>query len=275
MIGNIEIKTLVNFDQFKDRPLPIVEAFGNTVQGEGPRLRPAIFIRTGLCNFTCEGFGCTRQAPNGQVLTGCDTIHAVSPKFKDTWVHYKDYQEIVQRVQPIVSEASYLKQDIIITGGEPTMHWNNKTFQQMLHHYLENGHHLTVESNGSKMIEFTEDYQKQLQFSLSVKLEVSGEKKEIRLNFDALENIFRNTKGSYFKFVVNPDTWDSTKLEIDEILEEMKKRGLNPDVYLMPLGENIQKQMQNIRKVVEICSQYGYAFSPRAHILAFDDMDGV
>lgn len=260
-----------NLKEFKDRPLPIVEIFGNTLQGEGPRLRPAIFIRTGLCNFTCAGFDCWRDAPDGTKVQGCDTIHAVSKKFKSTWAEYSNFLDIVERVKPLIHPNPDIKQDIIITGGEPTLHWDNKTFQALIEYYISRGHHVTIESNGSKDLEFSREYQRRILFSLSVKLAVSGEPYKKRINIPALQNILSNAPG-YLKFVVGQENWESTKAEIFDLLNALPTYA---DVYLMPLGETRERQMANTRFVFEKCAELGFSFSPRIHILAFDDIDGV
>lgn len=260
-----------NLKEFKDRPLPIVEIFGNTIQGEGPRLRPAIFIRTGLCNFTCAGFGCERPSPDGETIKGCDTIHAVSKKFKSTWKEFSNFMEIVEAVRPLIHPNPDIKQDIIITGGEPTLHWDNKVFQELIEYFISRGHHVTIESNGSRNIEFTRNYQKEILFSLSVKLSNSGEPEKKRINLPALQNILQNAK-AYFKFVVDPDTWDRQEREIFGILNKIPYW---VDVYLMPLGETRKKQMDNTQFVFKKCAELGFSFSPRIHILAFDDIDGV
>ena len=258
--------------EFKDSPLPIVEIFGNTLQGEGPRLRPAIFIRTGLCNFTCSGFDCHRPDPKtGEDIVGCDTIHAVSKKFKHTWKEYSDFMEIVEVVKEYIHPDSDVRQDIIITGGEPLLHWNNKTLQQLIEYYISRGHHVTVESNGSRKIEFTREYQRKVQFSLSVKLAISGEPYKKRVNIEALQSILQNAN-AYFKFVVGPQNWESTKEEIFDILRKIPHY---VDVFLMPLGETRERQIQNTQFVFEKCAELGFSFSPRVHILAFDDKDGV
>ena len=260
-----------NIKEFKNKPLPIVEIFGNTLQGEGPRLRPAIFIRTGLCNFVCAGFNCTRESPQGETLVGCDSIHAVSKKFKDTWDYYEDFNDIVERVKSVMHPNSEIKQDIIITGGEPTLHWDNKVFQELLEYFVSRGHHVTIESNGSKNIEFTREYQHKIMFSLSVKLAVSGEPEKKRINIPALQNIIGNTT-SYLKFVVSPESWEDTEKEIMSILKALPTY---VDVYLMPLGETRDLQMKNTQFVFEKCAQLGFSFSPRIHILAYNDLDGV
>lgn len=259
------------------RPLPIVEIFGNTIQGEGPRLRPAIFVRTGLCNLKCPGFGCTRTAPNGDTITGCDTIHAVSPKFKETWTEYTDSLQLLQDITVKVYETSALYTegvlpDIIITGGEPTMHWDNEILQDVLEALIAKGHHITMETNASKLIKFTKPWQRKIQFSMSVKLSVSGEPERKRLNFDAIDNMIQNGNQSYLKFVVNPDTWRTDHTEIQNILTSLP---IKPEVYLMALGETIEKQLQNTRFVFDQCAKYGFNFTPRAHILAYNDIEGV
>lgn len=268
---NIKIQNK-QLDEFKDKPLPIVEIFGNTLQGEGPRLRPAIFIRTGLCNFVCPGFGCTRTSPSGETLVGCDSIHAVSKAFKDQWTNYTDFNDIVERVKPLLHPNPDIKQDIIITGGEPTLHWNNKTFQDLIEYFISRGHHVTIESNGSRNIEFTREYQRKIMFSLSVKLSVSGEPEKKRINIPALREIFDNSTGSYLKFVVAKEGWEDTEKEIFDILTKLPTW---VDVFLMPLGETRVKQMQETQFVFEKCAELGFSFSPRIHILAFDDKDGV
>lgn len=277
-IKEIKVK---NVPIFKNRPLPVVEIFGNTIQGEGPYLGPAVFVRFGMCNLKCEGFGCTRVAPNGETIVGCDTIHAVSPKFKSTWTEYTKATDLIDAINkvgdPMLERYRELgtnkKFQIVITGGEPTMHWDNQVFQETLKYFWSRDFHITVETNASRMIEFTEDYQRALQFSMSVKLSVSGEPERKRLNFDAINNIIENSTGSYFKFVVNPETWDETSKEILNILNSTNSS--NTQVYLMPLGETIEKQLKNTRFVFDVCAKYGFSFTPRAHILAYDDLDGV
>ena len=276
----MEIK-VKNLPVFKNQPVQLVEIFGNTIQGEGPYLGPAVFVRFGMCNLKCEGFGCTRVAPNGENIVGCDTIHAVSPKFKSTWTEYTKATDLIDAINKVGDPmlecyrelGTNKKFQLVITGGEPTMWWNSEVFQTTLKYFHSRDFHITIETNASRMIEFTEDYQRALQFSMSVKLSVSGEPERKRLNYDAINNIIENSTGSYFKFVVNPETWDETSKEILNILNSTNSS--NTPVYLMPLGETIEKQLKNTRFVFDVCAKYGFSFTPRAHILAYDDLDGV
>lgn len=261
----------------KSRPLPVVEVFGNTIQGEGPYLGPAVFVRFGLCNFKCAGFGCTRVAPNGEVITGCDTIHAVSPKFKDTWKHFTGAEDLIDSVKGVIDETSKnfknpgMKPAIIVTGGEPTMHWDNQVFQDFLKFFADNGYPITMETNASKVVTFSENYQTKIRFSMSVKLSASGEPLHKRVNIEAINKLIKFGNHSYFKFVVNPETWENDQQEVNEILQG----SLKAPVYMMPMGETIEKQLKHTRFVFDLCAKEGFMFSPRAHILAYDDLDGV
>ena len=101
--------------ELKDKPVPIVEIF-SSLQGEGPRLRPAIFIRSALCCFKCPGFNCELIDPNGETIIGCDTIRAVSPKFKNNWIYYRNYNELIDVINKFIvfnPRQSRILQDII------------------------------------------------------------------------------------------------------------------------------------------------------------------
>ena len=253
--------------------LPVVEIF-DSIQGEGPRLHPAIFLRTALCCFKCQGFACHLKAPDDTDVIGCDTIRAVSTKFKDTWTYFDDSNDLIQELKSHVRlyQSEQLKQDLIVTGGEPLLHWNNQVLQETLETFIKKSHHITVETNAALDISFTKPYQRQVSFSMSVKLQNSGEKKEKRINLSAIKNLIDNSKDSYFKFVVNPKTWSIDEKEIDEILDAVEYKA---PVYLMPLGGNKQELNDNTLFVVEQCIKKGFNYTDRTHIRAWNTKEGV
>lgn len=260
--------------ELKDKKIPIVEYFAS-IQGEGPRIRPATFIRSGLCCFTCPGFGCSLKAPDGTVVKGCDSIRAVSPKFKDTWTYVDNYRDLIELIKPCLKEYdrdTRLKRDIIWTGGEPLLYWRTKVMQDTLAYFISRNHKVTIETNASLDIDFFREYQKDIMFSMSVKLSNSGEPKTRRINIDTITKIVENCKDSYLKFVINPDTWDVDVVEIFEILDEIP---YFIDVYLMPLGENREQLQKNTTFVVDRCAELGFNFSSRVHILAWNDKPAV
>ena len=260
--------------ELKHKAIPVVEIFGS-IQGEGKRLLPATFVRFGNCNFSCPGFGCEVIAPDGTKLTTCDTARASSIKFKDTWKYYDNYKDLVSAIDPSLNQRltkDGFKTDIVITGGEPLLYWKYKVFQDILGHYISRGHKVTIETNASLDIEFFREYQKQIMFSMSVKLSASGELKERRINMETITTILENCPDSYLKFVINPETWENDIIEIKEIFDELP---IYADVYLMPLGANKEELNRNTTFVAEKCVEYGFGFSPRVHILAWDTKEAV
>lgn len=260
--------------ELKDKPVPIVEIF-SSLQGEGPRLRPAIFIRSALCCFKCPGFNCELIDPNGETIIGCDTIRAVSPKFKNNWTYYQNYNELIDVINKFIvfnPRQSRILQDIIWTGGEPLLYWNTKLMQNTLAYYISRGHKVTIETNAALDIEFFRKYQEQIAFSMSVKLSNSGELKERRINIETITKVIENAPDSYLKFVINPKTWDNDKEEIFEILDQIP---YYIPVYLMPLGKDQIELQNNTQFVVEKCIECGFNFSDRAHIRAWNTKEGV
>lgn len=258
----------------RDTKIPIVEIF-NSIQGE-VNLNPAIFIRSGLCCFTCKGFGCSLEAPDGTVVEGCDTIRAVSPKFKENWKYYSNFKDLTNEVNKHIvvngNKITEQKQDIIWTGGEPTIHWNTKVMQDTLSYYISRGHNITIETNGSLDFEFFREYQKKITFSISVKLSNSGELKERRFNTEMVTKIIENCPSSYLKFVINPETYEN---DIEEIYEFLDDIPAYIKVYFMPQGATQSELQKNTRFVIEKCIENNFSFTDRAHIRAWNDKEGV
>jgi len=158
------------------------------------------------------------------------------------------------------------------TGGEPTLYWKNNEFQKLLAYYVSRNHDVTIETNASKDIHFKREYQRNVKFSMSVKLANSGELEHKRINIDNITNIIENSPHSYLKFVVGKDTIDETEKEIDGLLREIPVYG---DVYLMPLGETKDNLEHNAEAVINLCIKKGFKYSDRTHIRIWSDKPGV
>jgi len=179
--------------------LEINEIFGPTIQGEGKLVgTPSIFIRFGKCNFKCEGFQVEYETPSGVKKCACDSYYAVDTEFKDTWTKYKSYDEIVNEVDVLLSKYP-----------------NN--------YKIDNGHKVTIETNASLNLEFKEEYQKKLLFSMSVKLSNSLEPINKRINKETLRKILTNTNESYLKFVIGKDFLNDAKEEITSYFRRYSK----------------------------------------------------
>lgn len=248
-----------------------------SIQGEGSRAgAPAIFLRTGLCNFSCKGFGVKYTTPDGKVKHGCDSFYSVDTSFKKEWDYLQNYEELIDLVDsmiPTFSRHNMTKVDIILTGGEPLILWKDNDYQKMLAHYITRGHKLTIETNSSIDIEFTRKYQKEIIFSMSTKLANSGEPQQKRINIPNITNILENTSGSYLKFVINKDTWDTDFEEIKYILKAIPS--YVEDIYLMPLGDVTDVLEKNAKFTFEKAMELGFKYSDRHHIRIYNNKVGV
>ncbi|MGB5792536.1 7-carboxy-7-deazaguanine synthase QueE [Poseidonibacter sp.] len=251
--------------------LEINEIFGPTIQGEGKLVgTPSIFIRFGKCNFSCKGFNVEYETPSGIKKCACDTYYAVDTAFKDTWTKYQSHKDILDEVNKLSKKYNY-KIDIVITGGEPLLYWNKQEFQNLLQYYINKGHKVTIETNASLNLNFEYDYQKDILFSMSVKLSNSLEPLKKRVNKETLKKILTNTKESYLKFVINKDSLEVAKDEIKDILADIPRC----DVFLMPMGDTAIEINKNCQAVIDMSIENGYKYCDRLHIRIWDNKRGV
>ncbi|WNL12712.1 7-carboxy-7-deazaguanine synthase QueE [Aliarcobacter cryaerophilus] len=253
--------------------LEVNEIFGPTIQGEGKLVgNLSIFIRFGKCNFKCVGFNVEYETPSGVKKCACDSYYAVDMEFKNSWKSYENYLDIVNEVDKLLENCNYKNRvDIVITGGEPLLYWNNQEFQNLIKHYINKNHKLTIETNASLNIDFQEEYQKNILFSMSVKLSNSLESLKKRVNKSTLTKILENTKESYLKFVIGNDFLENAIVEIEDILKNIPQC----EVYLMPLGDSSEAININSEKVVNLAIKYGFKYSDRLHIRIWNNKRGV
>lgn len=236
--------------------IPVSEIFGNVLQGEGLYVgMPAVFIRTGGCNLKCPGFG-----PNG-----CDSYHSVNTIYRKQWKQYT-CSELIAKVNKLMPsyEESQAKPIIVITGGEPTLYYQQ--LNDLVTYYITRGYIVQFETNATKIIDFDKyPIYKQVSFSMSVKLECSGEPEHKRLNFEAINSILTFTDNSFFKFVVASE---DNVVEASSILKEIPHYAT---VYLMPMGETREELAKTELLTYEAAVKYGFRYSPRLHISMYND----
>ncbi len=247
--------------------IPIVEHF-YSFQGEGRYAgRPSVFVRLGGCNLGCKGFGV--QTPSAKdtsiMIVGCDSIKAVHNE------HFAHLWEKVEDIKPLIMihlAGLDFKPDIVFTGGEPLLHYENPIMIEALEHFIGLGYRITFESNATIMIDFIKyPIYKDVTFAMSVKLENSGEEKKKRLNKEAIKAIVENTNASFFKFVLSKDAL--CKEEIKEI-----SQGTSIPIYCMPMGSTAKELALNDKAVANFCIQNGYNYVDRMHIRLWDNEEG-
>lgn len=142
---------------------------------------------------------------------------------------------------------------IVITGGEPFLQWNNGLAR--LERRLIDGSHL-VQYETSGKIEIPADTGG---FTVC-----SPKYIEKTWHFDT-NNLSRVQA---FKFVADGD-FDTIKLFIDS-------HCISADhTFIMPKGVTQQAQLEKFQQSWEFCVANGFNFSPRLHVLAFNNKRGI
>ncbi len=249
--------------------LEINEIFGPTIQGEGKRVgNPSVFVRFGKCNMQCPGFEVEYETPSGIKKCSCDSFYASDIAFRDEWKKYTSSESLIEEVSKYL--PSY-KADIVITGGEPLLYWQDQEFQNFLKYWIINNYSVTIETNGSIDIVLNQEWHKNIIFSLSVKLSNSGESLQKRINIKSLKTIIDFTTESYLKFVINKDFLPLASKEIEDILKQIP----SCDVYVMPLGDTAEAIDKNSLSVIEFAIEKGFKYSDRLHIRVWNNKRGV
>jgi len=259
------------------------EIFGNAVQGEGLEMgTPSIFVRTGGCNLTCAGFGCTMvSALDGEtVITGCDSIHAVNAKhWKHTWTRYDQYMELVKAIKDVLPPEEVLGSGnaelplIIFTGGEPLLQHKEEVMTQTIEYFLSRGFRILIETNATIKIDFDAyPVYRDVIFSMSVKMSASGEEKDKRWKPLVANDYLKHTKQSHFKFVLSKESIKTESAEIFEFLDQVPTYGI---VYVMPKGETSKEVEENAYDVYEYAAKHSMRYSDRLHIRIHNDKRGV
>ena len=251
--------------------LSLVEHF-YSIQGEGRYTGvPSLFFRFGGCNMRCEGFGCVQVSDSGKEVLGCDTVYAVNREhFASKWIpiikseqllHVRDLYELPEGV------------DIVLTGGEPLLNYDDPLFVEFITKLIEEKHRVTFETNATIHIDF-ERYPiyKECVYALSVKLSNSGESVSKRIKPDAISSYAQNAKEAFFKFSIDEDSID---LGLDDEIDEIISYAPRLQVYCMPLGGSKKEIEKNSLALIEFCKTKGYTYSDRLHIRIWDQNHGV
>jgi 7-carboxy-7-deazaguanine synthase len=249
----------------------LVEHFFS-IQGEGKYTGvPSLFFRFGGCNLTCEGFGCQEHAPDGTLITGCDTLYAVNREhFSTDWQKVHEVETLLQIMQSYTLPS---KVDVVFTGGEPLLYADDPMLVQFLAYLDAKGHRITFETNGAVRVPFDAyPIYRQCIYALSIKLSNSGEAYKKRVKPDIFMDIAHQARESFFKFTVDQaHLGTALEQEIHDITAYLP----NEPVYCMPLGGSKAEVEANTEAVIAFCKRMGYRYSDRLHIRIWDSNKGV
>lgn len=262
-----------------DKKILISEIYACT-QGEGVLVGvPSILIRTSTCNLRCRW-----KDPTTGSLNICDTpFTSWNADTNNPMTAQQIYDEVVR--QATNDEQGNKRKNpithVIISGGEPTL-WGVELSELCLG-FLVTGMHITIETNGTKYIEVRTrqkmrdkriiDLTDRMLFSISPKLKSSTpfgtvhekEHNKQRINTTVLEALLKRYP-SYLKFVVSSDE------DLEEIKDLQKILKLpNERIFLMPEGINREEIIRHGAKTNELAIANGYRYSPREHIILYDN----
>ncbi len=207
-------------------------------QGEINVGKYSILIRLGQCNLRCSY---------------CDSVYS-----------YDEHTKI--DIKEIVEQSKYFP-NVIISGGEPFVQKNDVA--SLIKKLQKENPDITigVETNGTIRPTGLASINK-VTFNVSPKLKNSGIGYEKRIKPAVLA--WFNDVNANFKFVV------STKDDVDEVVMLINDLGIKRrNVYLMPEGKTRDVQLDRMLDVVKWAQENKLNFSPRMHVLLFDDKRGV
>ncbi len=214
-----------------------------TLQGEGLHTGvPSVFIRFSGCNLRCRW-----QNPDG-TETRCDTPYA-------SW-EAEDNPSTVDDVVAVVQSMIVPGDDIVITGGEPTLQ------HEAVNAILEklSGHVVTIETNGTNPVRLPDV----AILSISPKLEFTGNS---RFNDQEYAERVRAL------IALNPRAWVQLKYVVSNC-EEVDRitafhaliEGPNVVPMLMPQGITNEQLNSRLLWLAETCKRLGWRLTDRQHV---------
>ncbi|MDP8240399.1 MAG: 7-carboxy-7-deazaguanine synthase QueE [Candidatus Hatepunaea meridiana] len=231
--------------------LPVNELF-YSIQGEGRWLgTPAVFIRFQYCNLGCAF--CDSKYTWHQQLSSEATLH--NPDDLSVQAASIVPQSIMKGNPP----------HVVLTGGEPMLHQNRipaliSELKTVGFEYFE------IETNGTIIPD--QDMLTAINWwNCSPKLSINLLSKEKYLNPYAIRTIAGSKKAD-FKFVIR------NHKDFEEIEASYGKLISPHQIWLMPEGVNRDDQILSMREIADICIRKGYHFSPRLHILIWNNEKG-
>lgn len=239
-----------------------------SIQGEGKTLgKFSFFIRFFGCNFRCS-FCDSKFSYNGNNKTYRTTIKGI----KELW----EYSNRSLYNVPYTSRAN----NIVITGGEPLLFQSQ--IIELINTFLEKDEQISfeIETNGS--LEMSKEFlftlakitnkTERILINISPKLH-SEVKQYHKMVYDNINSLNLLGIPYVLKFV-----YENDEKSILSFINEMLTKKINfnnKNIYIMPECINREEHIKNTQRVLDFCLLHQFNFSPRLHILLWDNKKGV
>lgn len=222
----------------------IAETF-NSLQGEGAHTGEySTFIRFNACNLKCPF---------------CDTQEVMTHgKYKFT------SEELIQAVEST--------SNIVFTGGEPTLPKYRQQMVEMIDIVLSEVvglNRITTETNGVYLMQWADTLHSRYphikkDFSFSPKYYDQTTYENTLVYMQNIKNNYKKVSNSN---IICKVVLDSERLtEFEEICNRWLKVFPKHTLYIMAMGDTVEKLRKTTKQALEYQTLYGCSFSPRLHI---------
>jgi 7-carboxy-7-deazaguanine synthase len=254
-------------DEPKKTFLNVSEMYTGVSQGEGPTLgQPCSFVRFTACHRQCSWCDSSFTWKKGEIITSKKTP-----------------EEVFEFLE------SGPARKVILTGGEPLLQQDTKGFNKLLD-LLEKSYswNFEIETEGlfvpnQRLQALAREDVLRINCSPKLKLAGMGDLTHEYAESQGLETIAK-LPGSCFKFVVSNEDDVIEALEMLGVIFGIARNGtdvvqlpgyLRKKVYLMPEGVTRQVQLERLPIIHDLALKYNVGFTPRLHVLRWDDKKGV
>jgi organic radical activating enzyme len=226
------------------------------IQGEGKTVgTPVVFVRLYGCNLRCEW---------------CDSLYAIEGS-EYTLMSAKEIMSEIKKHPQIKT--------VVFTGGEPLIQLMNSSAYDTLFNALEvRQYKIEIETNGILLNNDFIDVDYITQYNISPKFESNTtfdwRVKYLNKEFEGAINNIKATHNYQIKFVLESgDKREQCIANIKEFIDYHKIP--TKMVYIMSEGQTQQQQNAAMKDDLELCLNEGWNYTPRLHILVYDEKRGV
>lgn len=223
-----------------------------SIQGEGRTIgRTSLFVRFWGCNLKCEW---------------CDSDYSWK-KGKESIIEYP-----VSSLLDDMCDPPYIN-NIVFTGGEPLLH--QKDLFDTLNLVGIDDVSVEIETNGiikikdySILDKLVNDKEIDILFNISPKLQFLNKK-----NIDILKENMAILEKIGIRFILKFVDEEHNRDFLLDLVRTLDIEFYN--IYIMPECRTREEHLAKFEDTLDFCMEHGFNFSPRAHILLWDNKKGV